>query len=215
MLNQKKILIVSTLLLFLFSCNINSQKTIDFGIFESGVYKNKFFDLRVKIPESWHTVDDDSRIELMKKGADLIAGDDENLKAIFNAADLDSINLLIVTEYPLGAPVSYNPSFIIMAEKVVHLPGIVRGKDYHFHTKKLIESSAITVSYPIDIYEDQLGTEYTFDIMELEINIGKIKYFQKHYAIIMKGYALIFALTYSNKEELEKLDNIIETIEFK
>ena len=215
MLNQKKILISTILLLFLFSCNINSKKTIDFGILESGVYENKFFDLVVEIPETWHAVDDESRIELTKKGIDFIAGDDDNLKATFNAADLESINLLFVSEHLLGAPVPTNPSLIIMAEKVEHLPGIVEGKDYHFHTKKLMESSAISVSYPKDIYGDLLGTEYTFDVLELEIKIGKIKYFQKQYAVIMKGYALVIALTYSNKEELEKLDNILKTIELK
>jgi hypothetical protein len=49
--------------------------------------------------------------------------------------------------------------------------------------------------------------------MELEINIGKIKILQKQYAAIINGYALLFGLTYSNEMELEKLNNIIQTIE--
>ncbi|MCK4541702.1 MAG: hypothetical protein KAU17_05650 [Spirochaetales bacterium] len=213
MLNQKKLLILQLLLLILFSCVSTSKATIEFGNFESGVYRNNFFNLTVKIPDSWYVVDDKSRIELMKEGIKLIAGDNDSLKAVFNAADLENLNLLTASEYPTGAPVSFNPSFIIMAEKVEHLPGIVKGKDYHFHTKKLIESSAVSVSYSNEIYEVQLCRGHTFDVMELEINIGKIKILQKQYAAIINGYALLFGLTYSNEMELGKLNNIIQTIE--
>lgn len=209
---KKSLMAIALLALVFVGCDNNSKNAIEFGRFESGTYKNDFFNLTVNVPESWSVLDDESRIDLMKKGNKVVAGEDDNLKATLNAADLENLNLLTASEHPAGAPVSFNPTFMIIAEKVKHLPGIVKGRDYHFHTKKIIASSEISVSYPKEIYETQIGG-HTFDTMEMEIHVGNIRILQKQYAAITNGYALLFGLTYSNEMELEKLNKIVRTIE--
>lgn len=206
------ILIISVFLLC--SCSDNSKKAIDFGTFESGVYLNRYFNLEVKVPESWHVLDDESRVEMMRKGSKIVAGDNENLNAVLKATDLQNINLLTASEHPIGAPVPFNPTFIIIAEKVKHLPGIVKGRDYHFHTKELMKSSPLKVSYPKEIYEVLVG-ELTFDVMEFEINMGQTIITQKQYAAIINDYALLFALTYSNDKDLESLTEIVQGLNLK
>ncbi|MGD9004871.1 MAG: hypothetical protein PVH94_10920, partial [Desulfobacterales bacterium] len=91
----------------LFSCS--DKKAIDFGTFEAGTYSNSFFDLALSIPDSWHVLDMESRLEIMKRGGEIVAGDNKSLKAAIKTADLQSINLLTAYEHPPGASVATNP----------------------------------------------------------------------------------------------------------
>ncbi|MBA3036197.1 MAG: hypothetical protein FP814_06850 [Desulfobacterium sp.] len=197
----------------LLGCENNSKKAIDFGKYESGVYTNSYFKLKVTIPEAWYVMDDETRFEFMKKSGKIIAGKDKNLNAALEAADLDSLNLLFASEQPPGSSTNSNPNLILMAEKVKHLPGIVRGKDYHFHTKKMLEASAVKVSYPKEIYEEQIDG-INFDVLEIQIDMGTNTIRQKQYATIMNGYALLFGLTYTDDNGLQKLDGIISAVNF-
>ncbi len=203
--------VVMSCLIFNFGCSNNSEKAIDFGKFEESIYSNDFFNLNVSIPESWFVMDDESRIAMMQRSQKLVAGDNKNLNALINAADLQNLNLMTASENPPGTPVSSNPSFIIIAESIKHAPGIKRGSDYHFHTKKLMESSQVSVSFPEEIYETTIGNK-TFDTMVIEIEMGGVKNFQKQYATIVNEYALLFAITYQDDAGLSKLEQILQTI---
>ena len=201
-------------LLFNLGCSNNSEKAIDFGKFEEGTYSNTFFNLRVSIPDSWYVMDDESRIALMQKSKNIVAGDNKNLNAVFNAADLQNLNLLTTYEKPPGAPVSTNPSLIIIAENIKHAPGITKGSDYHFHTKKMMESSQMDVLFPTDIYEETISGKI-FEVMDMEINMGSVKNFQKQYATIVNHYALLIAITYQDDDGLKKLEQILQTVKIK
>jgi hypothetical protein len=192
----------------------SDKKAIDFGMFEAGEYTNTFFDLMLSIPDSWHVLDPESRLEIMKRGGEIVAGENKRLKAAIKAADLQSINLLTAYEHPPGAAVTTNPGIMLIAEKVMHAPGIKRGSDYHYHAKKLMKLSQMKVSYPKEIYEKTIDG-VTFDIMETEITIGPgVVIRQRQYATIMKGYALMMALTYQDESGLNQLENIVNTLTF-
>lgn len=194
------------------SCS--DKKAIDFGTFESGNYTNTFFDLMLSIPDSWHFLDLESRLEIMKRGGEIVAGENKSLKAAIKAADLQSINLLTAYEHPPGAAVTTNPGIMLIAEKVKHAPGIKRGSDYHYHAKKLMKFSRMKVSYPKEIYEKTIDG-VTFDIMETEITMGPgVVIRQRQYATIMKGYALMMALTYQDESGLHQLEKIVDTLTF-
>ncbi len=192
----------------------SDKKAIDFGTFEAGNYTNTFFDLMLSIPDSWHVLDLESRLEIMKRGGEIVAGENKSLKAAIKAADLQSINLLTAYEHPPGAAVTTNPGIMLIAEKVTHAPGIKRGSDYHYHAKKLMKFSRMKVSYPKEIYEQTIDG-ITFDIMETEITMGPgIVLRQRQYATIMKGYALMMALTYQDDSGLNQLEKIVKTLTF-
>ena len=195
------------------SCS--DKKAIDFGTFEAGNYSNTFFNLMLSIPESWHVLDLESRMEIMKRGGEIVAGENKSLKAAIKAADLQSINLLTAYEHPPGAAVATNPGIMLIAEKITHAPGIKRGSDYHYHAKKLMKLSRMKVSYPKEIYEKTIDG-VTFDIMETEIIMGPgVVIHQRQYATIMKGYALMMALTYQDEAGLNQLEKIVATLTFK
>ena len=214
MKNARHMMLVAGLLCSVLMIACSDKKAVDFGTFEAGNYTNTFFDLMLSIPESWHVLDLESRLEIMKRGGEIVAGENKSLKAAIKAADLQSINLLTAYEHPPGAAVTTNPGIMLIAEKVTHAPGIKRGSDYHYHAKKLMKFSRMKVSYPKEIYEKTIDG-VTFDIMETEITMGPGVFIrQRQYAAIVKGYALMMALTYQDDSGLNQLEKIVETLTF-
>jgi hypothetical protein len=210
----RQLMIVAWLFSSVLVVACSDKKAIDFGTFEAGNYTNTFFDLMLNIPDSWHVLDLESRLEIMKRGGEIVAGENKSLKAAIKAADLQSINLLTAYEHPPGAAVTTNPGIMLIAEKVTHAPGIKRGSDYHYHAKKLMKFSRMKVSYPKEIYEQTIDG-ITFDIMETEITMGPgVVLRQRQYATIMRGYALMMALTYQDDSGLNQLEKIVETLTF-
>ena len=135
----------------------------------------------------------------------------ENLQAAVDDVDVKNLKLFSLSEYPPGSPVSSNPHFVIVAEKVSHFPGIVKGKDYHYHTKKMMELSKYIFSFPKEIYAAQIDS-IKFDVLETEVTFGDDIFRSKQYVSILNGYALIFGLKYSNDSDLDKLESILNSI---
>ena len=74
--------------------------------------------------------------------------------------------------------------------------------------------SRMKISYPREIYEKTLEG-VSFDIMETEITMGPgVVIRQRQYATIMKGYALLLALTYEEESSLKQLEKIVDTLTF-
>ena len=74
--------------------------------------------------------------------------------------------------------------------------------------------SRMKVSYPKEIYEKTID-RVTFDIMETEITMGPgVVIRQRQYATIIKGYALMMALTYQDESGLHQLEKIVDTLTF-
>ncbi len=214
-MKMAKILTIAAWILssaLIISCS--DKKAIDFGKFEGGNYSNSYFNLMLSIPDSWQVLDLESRMEIMKRGGDIVAGNNKSLQAAIKAADLQSLNLLTAYQHPPGAAVSSNPGVMLIAEKIGHAPGIKRGSDYHYHAKKLMKMSRMKISYPQEIYEKTIDG-VSFDIMETEITMGPgVVIRQKQYATIIKGYALLLALTYEDESSLGQLEEIVETLTF-
>ena len=118
----------------------------------------------------------------------------------------------MVFKHLMGTPVSFNPNIGGVAEKVSHMPGIKRGKDYLFHARKLLESSQIKASFPEEIYTEEIGG-YSFDVMSVETQMPGVLVKQKYYTVVLKGYALGFIISYSNGEEEATLKDILKTIQ--
>jgi len=195
------------------SCGKSQDEPIDFGKFENNVYSNNYFNMQISIPQSWYVMEDEMRIELMKKAVKTVVGENENLQAVAKASDLKNLSLLLASEKPPGSPIASNPSLLVMAEKAQHLPGMKRGSDYHFNTKKIFEKSALKPSYPKEIHETSMGTVH-FDVMEITFNMGQTTYFQKQFATRYKDYVLLIALNYRDEAGLKKLEKVLQSVIF-
>ena len=194
-------------------CSSKKEEAVNFGQYTDGVYTNSYFGVRVPLPDAWFVMDDEARLALMQQGSKIVAGDNKNLKAVMDASDLNSMNLLTAYEHPPGSSVETNPSIIMVVEKIGHLPGIKRGSDYHYHTKKLMEQSALSVRFPNEIYEASIGG-VPFDVLDIEYNVPQGQNLQKQYCTTMKKYALSIIITYQDDEGLQRLNDILSAIEF-
>jgi len=199
-------------LLFI-GCSKKAGDEIDFGTLSNSVYRNEYFGFSVTFPKDWSVQDQEAQRRLMKKGVQLVAGDDRNLKAMVKASELQTVNLFAVFEHPVGSPVAYNPSIMALAEIVRELPGIKRGKDYLFQARQVLEAGQIQVSFPKDYYSERLGG-MEFDVMESEISVRGKTIKQKYYATILKGYALCFIVSFTSDDEAASLQSILNSITF-
>lgn len=205
------LLIVCAVLLA--GCEKKTSDEVDFGTFEDFVYRNKYFGLTLTVPPEWSIQDQESYQRIMDTGGKALAGEDKNLKAVVKASQLQTVNLLLVFKHPVGTPVPFNPNIACVAERVRHMPGIKRGKDYLFHSRKLLESGQLSISFPRDIYTEELGGA-NFDVMYTEMELAGVAVQQKYYATVAKGYALILIVSFSTEEEEADLQSILESVTF-
>lgn len=214
MIMKRLIMIISVFLIFQAGSGSKASDEIDFGTIENSTYKNNYFGFSIKIPTGWSVQDEEMRQKIMDTGRKMVAGDDKNLNAAIKASEMQTLNLLTVFKYEVGSPVEFNPSIACLAEKIHHMPGIKRGKDYHFHTRRILENNQnITVSFPKEIYTKEVDG-INFDIMTLEMPFGSKTVKQKQYATVMKGYALLIIVSFLSSEEEAELEKVLESIRF-
>jgi len=204
---------IIVLILLVVGCEKKASEEIDFGTINNSVYKNNYFGMTATLPSDWSIQSQEAQKRTLKTGGKLLAGDDKNLNAVLKASELRVVNLFAASQYPKGAPVSYNSSIAAVAENVRDLPGIKRGSDYHFHTKQLLQSSSLDLSFPKDIYTQSLGG-VDFDVMEVEIHVRGITVRQKYYAAVMKGYAVSIIISFTTSEDEASLQKILDTVKF-
>jgi hypothetical protein len=215
MKHMKLLLIVILAACFIFStgCQEKASEEVDRGAFAGSVYRNNYFGMTITMPSDWSIQNTKSMQTLKNLGKKIIDEDDKNLKAVMEASELQTVSLFAVFQKPLGSPVSFNPNLMCMAERVRHMPGIKRGKDYHFHTRKLLESSQMNVKFPKEIYTETFsGVE--FDVLYSETFFGTILAKQKQYGAVMKGYVLLIVSTFADEDQETTLDEILKTLTF-
>jgi hypothetical protein len=177
------------------------------------VYRNKYFGMRVALPDDWHPLDEEGKKKLMEMGRKVIAGQDKMLGAALDASEMNTVDLLMVYKHPPGAPVPFNPSLSCVAEKISHLPGIKTGRDYLYHVRTGMQATRVPYSMRGDIQSENVGG-VNFYIQNMSVPAGTWLIQQKFYAAIMKDYVLCFVITYTNKWEYEALKGILATVNF-
>jgi hypothetical protein len=207
------IVVLVTVIAICSGCSEKAEDKIGFGTLENGLYRNKYFGMSVTLPNDWHALDDEARKRAMQEASKLIAGQDKNLQAALDASELNSVNLLMVYKHPLGTPVPFNPSLTCVAEKVSHLPGIKNAGDYLYHMRKAAQASQVSYNFG-RVYSENIGG-VDFDVQDMTLNVGTWRIQQKCYANIMKGYALGFVTTASNRREQQALNDILATVYFR
>ncbi|MBN2685970.1 MAG: hypothetical protein JXR40_11875 [Pontiellaceae bacterium] len=189
-----------------------AAEEIDYGTIENNVYRNDYFPLSVDIPEEWAVHDVETQKYMKEAGSELVFGDDENKKAIIKASELTTVTLFSISKFPVGEPVPSNPVFQCIAERVRETPGIKKGEDYLYHAKKVLTSSQLDISFTGEIHSETVaGNE--FGVLAYDLSIGPDDTLhQKMYAIVLKGYALAFAITYTDESEEAELMEILNTL---
>ena len=183
------------------------------GKVEGLSYTNEFFGLSIQIPDKWAVQDKQSVDEMQEVGKDAVAGDDKELKKALDESKNTSLNLLTVFQHPLGSNITFNPSFVSIAENVSQFPSIKTGKEYLEGTKEILKKAQVEYVFGKDIYEEKIDG-ISFNVMELSVTVNNIKIFQKYYSTITNKYSLNFIITYTTDEELKSVQQVLNSIKF-
>lgn len=204
---------VLALALLLTGCGRSTNERMASGTVRDSVYTNSYLGLTVTLPSDWSIQSQQAQKKIFKMGEKIEAGNDKNLGSVMAASESKIVHLFAAFKYPLGSPVSYDPSIMAVAEDVRDFPGIKRGSDFNFQTKQQLEAGALDVSFPKSTYSTSLGGT-DFDVMDVTIHVRGIVIDQKYYAAIIKGYALNFIISYTTDEAEASLRKILDTVKF-
>jgi hypothetical protein len=185
----------------------------DAGAVKDGVYENRFFGFSLKIPEGWQVQDAESRKKFLQKGRQLSGGKETQLQEALEQAEQNTLNLLMLFRFPLGSTEAYNPGFIVVAEKLAEDAPIRSGTDYLAYAKRAMELSRLPYSFGA-ISAETLGGK-SFGTMDVEVNVGKSPVKQSYHATVMKRHALVFILSYRDKEDFRSEKQILESVRFR
>ncbi len=216
MKTKLKLIGLFILIFSLTSCNQNGKpKNFDYGHIEDNKYLNSFFGLELTIPDSWIVQTKEQTENLSKVGRDLVAGDDKNLKAVIDASEINSANLLAVFQYEVGAAVDYNPNFMLVAENLKNAPGIKTGNDYLFQARKLLNQSQLQYSYIDDVFEKELINNQEFYTMNCTIDYMGLNIKQIYYSTVIDRFCLSVLISYATDDQKRNLEKMISSMIFK
>jgi len=176
-----------------------------------GKYTNEFFGLTLEIPDGWAVASDDSQKHVREVGENVAVGDDPAMKAAVEAARKTTFQLLMVSEFPLGAAVEFNPSLILMAERVAHAPGVKSGKDYLYHTSNGLMRTALPYELVREAYPTTLGSE-KWHRADFVIRNPHLPIEQSYFAIHRGEFVLSVILSAATDEQMAELERIAGSI---
>lgn len=210
------LIVLLILTVILSSCNSNKKpKNFDYGHIDNNKYLNSFFKLELTLPDNWIVQTKEQTENLSEMGKELTAGDNKNLKAIIDASEINTANLLVVFQYEVGAAVDYNPGFMLVAENLKNSPGIKTGSDYLFQARKILKQSQVQYNYIDDKFKKEIISGQEFYSMNCTIDYMGINIKQIYYSTIIDGFCLNVILSYESDEQKNNLDKVINSMNFK
>jgi hypothetical protein len=179
------------------------------GTLTGSTYENRYFGLTLTVPAGWQVQDSSFKQQARERGKELVTSDDPAKRAeIIRAAD-NTLSLLMISEYPVGGSVPFNPMIVCGAEKVPS--SMVKDTDYISALKQTLQFSRVTMSVVKDVYSQTLGG-VEFSVIDLALDIQGATVNQSYYAHIMKGYALFFIVVYQTNEQLNAESEILRSV---
>lgn len=210
---KKTYLLVLVFLTLRISCQAQSTNNFDHGTISKSIYSNVFFDFTLPIPKDWHVQNEDQKKVVAAETEKLLAGEDQNLKALLKASEVNAANLLTVFQFEKGAPVDFNPGIGIVAENITNSPGVKTGKDYLFHVRKLMERTQINYDFDPEVHHAIISGK-EFYLLNITMQIGNMTAAQTYYTTIINGFALNFVIVYNGKEQEEMMSKIVRNVKF-
>jgi len=185
--------------------------TPDDGDVVNGVYTNRFFGLSVTYPKDWvvHGEATNTRLKEIGKGA--------TSSGAMSAASTEVIlkntyQLLTAFQYPMGAVVEVNPSFMLIAERVNHAPGIVNGRDYLLYVRPMmIKTGVIPVN---DEPSSLLLGGHKFFRQNSRMQVNGMSLEQSIVITVIKGFAIAFILSGKDQPSIDEMFKAAGTLRF-
>jgi hypothetical protein len=179
----------------------------DAGKVVGTIYTNEYFGLTLAFPNSWHVQESSLKKEIADKGKDLVTSNDPVKKGEIARAVDNVLNLLTISQFPMGEPNQENSLLICGAEKVA---GVNTIADYMAALKNTLKYSQVPINIERDVYTEQIAG-VPFAAMDFKTNYSGVFLNQKYYARIVKGYTLFFIVSYHTDEQLRTQAEILRS----
>ena len=211
---MKRFILFSCLLMLITACNTAEKKRIlNYGKIENAHYTNEYFGISLTIPENWSVQSQQQTEAIVKEGNDLIKSNNETLAKELDLAAQQTVYLLTVFQYEVGTVKDFNPSFMLVAEK---LPanGYTNPKEYLTQTGKVLQQTGQYTDIKDQFTKVDIGGK-EFYALDAVMNLNTHTINQRFLATVMHDYALVLILTSNDNNHKAILQNIIPTIRFK
>lgn len=189
--------------------NLNDSQQDFFGEIEGSSYKNKFFGVKITLPENWLAQESEVGKAMKQAGFEMVKGKTAQTQKAFEDATQRVTVLFTGSKDILG--IENNAIMAFAAERKTPLMQIRNGEDYlrlNIQSFKKLQLPP-DFKYSETIKSEKFGGE-TFYYLDVE----RTGFQQRFYAIYRKGYALFFTLTYANDDDLETMEEILRRSDF-
>lgn len=186
----------------------NSQQNF-FGEIEGDSYKNKYFGIKITIPENWLAQESEVGKAMKKLGAAVVKGKTAQTQKAFDEAVQRVTPLFTASKDILG--LENNAIMGFAAEKKHPLAQIRDGQDY----LRLNIQTFKKLTLPPDFkYSETIKSETFGGETFYYIDVERTNFQQRFYAIYRKGYSLFFTLTFATDEDLETMKEVLRNSDF-
>lgn len=191
---------------------IASEKAAAFAdTTDNNVLTSSKFGISIRRPEGWNSLDYEQLNNLVEAGTKVATSGKDDLNAIVEATKKNNYNIFAVMKYEAGSPVEENPNVFGLAERISHAPGIKRGRDYFFHSKKLMKQANPNFIFT-EGYKTRVIDGVEFDQMDLTIELAGSSSAQSYYAARHNDFMILIVQSYISDEGRIATDAVIETI---
>jgi hypothetical protein len=179
------------------------------GEVQGSVYKNKFFGVKLVLPENWLIQEDEFNKFIKQKGSEILKGKTSQVQKSFNQSVQRVTILMTVTKDIVG--IANNASLVLATEKINPPMQVRNGYDY---MRLMLQSFKLLQLPPDYKYSEEIQTEKVGTENFSYINIERNGYKQGIYATYRKGYAVFFTLQFFNTEDFQKMKTILQNADF-
>ncbi len=180
---------------------------VDPGKTSGKTYRNDTFRFEITFPDTWLIPDSDFEAYMKAQGFDLSMKAPENMNAVdrvrMNKA-LQRVTML-VTAYRSLPGSEENAIMRVAAENLKDQPQIADAVDYVDAIRSMYAGMRLPADFKYsDTQAEKLG-RHQFAFIDTETKEGT----KRTYVTVRDGYALLFTLTYTLKEDLETMRKVL------
>ncbi len=191
---------------------VDSKSAVDSsleGELKDGVYQNKFFGLKIVIPENWLLQERQVSEAIKDFGTKAVKGKTSVTEKAYQQAVQRLTVLFTASRDIIG--IENNSTMIFAAEKSTPLMQVRNGKDYLRFNIQSFKKLQLPpdFKYSETVESEKFGTETFYSL-----DVQRATFKQRYYAIYRKGYSLFFTFTYVNEEDLEAMKAALRESDF-
>ena len=186
------------------------NSSFDYGNSKSGIYTNNYFDFEIKFDTSWSVQSQKQLNGIVEQGKKMLK-DNSELEEAIKAAEINTAYLFAIFKHEVGAPVSFNPSLMILAENTKRMTGVKKGKDYLFHAKKNLKQTKLNYTFDQN-YGSEKYASYNFDVLTAHLNGYSTPITQEYITSVIGSFTLTIVISYSTSNEKEELHKVLKSM---